>query len=53
MKLLTSPGLAGVAVLRVEPEERAAVLACLRSPTGRPCALHPGGAAAGPVLQAM
>ncbi|MEC8251973.1 MAG: GTPase [Planctomycetota bacterium] len=44
MKLLTSPGLAGVAVLHVEPEERAAVLACLRGPTGRPCALRPGGA---------
>lgn len=43
MRLLTSPGLAGVAVLRVEAGERAAVLACLRSPAGGACEPSPGG----------
>jgi small GTP-binding protein len=42
MKLLTPPGLAGVAVLRVEPGERADVLACLQLADGRPCAPSPG-----------
>lgn len=35
MKLLTPPGVAGVAVLAVAPRERAAVLACLQTPGGR------------------
>ena len=34
MKLLTPPGVAGIAVLLVEPRERADVLACLRAPAG-------------------
>lgn len=39
MKLLSPPGLAGIAVLAVSPSERAAVLAALESPSGAPC--HP------------
>jgi len=42
VRLLTPPGVAGVAVLAVEPHERAAVLACLRTPGGVACAPAPG-----------
>ncbi len=42
MRLLTPPGMAGVAVLSVEPAERAAVTACLRRPGGGVCAPAPG-----------
>lgn len=43
MKLLTPPGVAGIAVLLVEPRERADLLACLRAPTGGGCAPPAGG----------
>lgn len=43
MKLLTAPGLAGVAVLRVEPAQRDAVLACLRASRGAAVAPPAGG----------
>ncbi|MGC6486310.1 MAG: GTPase [Planctomycetota bacterium] len=45
MKLLTTPGVAGVAVVEAEPAERPAVLACLRSVGGGPCAPALGGPA--------
>ena len=42
MRLLTAPGLAGIAVLRAEPEERNALLACLYSRGGLAPAPAPG-----------
>ncbi|MFK7742944.1 MAG: GTPase [Planctomycetota bacterium] len=49
MRLLTPRGLAGVAVLAVEPAEREAVLACLRMPSG----LAPKLVAGGPPLRVV
>ncbi|MCK5945555.1 MAG: hypothetical protein KAI24_26430, partial [Planctomycetes bacterium] len=42
MRLLTPPGLAGIAILRAAPAERQRLLACLRLPGGGPCAPAPG-----------
>ncbi len=42
MRLLTPPGVAGVACVAAAPAERKAVLACLRAPSGAPLALRPG-----------
>lgn len=42
MRLLTPPGLAGIAILRADADERDAVLACLRLPGGSACAPTPG-----------
>lgn len=38
MRLLTPPGLSGIAVVAFGDDERAAVTACLRTPSGRPLA---------------
>lgn len=42
MELLSAPGLAGIAILAVQPKERAAVLACLETPAGKPCRVESG-----------
>lgn len=44
MKLLTPPGLSGIAVLEVEQAERDPVLAALQLPSGSACSLVAGGA---------
>ncbi len=42
MELLSAPGLAGIAILAVQPSERIAVIACLETPSGKPCRVLPG-----------
>lgn len=42
MNLLSPPGLAGIAILRVGAAERVSVLAALETPTGKPCQLLDG-----------
>ena len=42
MQLLSAPGLAGIAILEVQPSERIAVLAALESPSGKPCRVIAG-----------